>query len=291
MHASLSQIALIKALANRMGPYMPLCRVQYCRIIWCKAPFRLPGDGELPPVSSSPIADSHDWLSTSRYAYLKEFQMTTDEVSALAVVENLFSAPFLRLQWPDATGLNEQLKSLILDKSIAVDSVRQSNKGGWQSAKDLQNWNEACVERFLAMAALAISKITSSCVGEDVARELEGEWKISAWANVNRYSNYNGLHAHVGGFWSGVYYVSAGKANDSCSQEGWISFRNPTIAPLAISNLQPPPAIAGIFRTKFNVKPLDGLMLLFPSWLEHYVHPYFGVEPRISISWDATMSR
>lgn len=174
MHASLSQIALIKALANRMGPYMPLCRVQYCRIIWCKAPFRLPGDGELPPVSSSPIADSHDWLSTSRYAYLKEFQMTTDEVSALAVVENLFSAPFLRLQWPDATGLNEQLKSLILDKSIAVDSVRQSNKGGGSLRKICRTGMKPVSRDFLQWLPLQFRRLPAAASVRTSRANLKG---------------------------------------------------------------------------------------------------------------------
>jgi hypothetical protein len=27
-------------------------------------------------------------------------------------------------------------------------------------------------------------------------------------------------------------------------------------------------------------------MLIFPSWLEHWVTPYSGVEPRISIAFD-----
>jgi len=36
-----------------------------------------------------------------------------------------------------------------------------------------------------------------------------------------------------------------------------------------------------------NVQPLDGRLILFPSWLYHQVNPYFGEGERISISFNA----
>jgi uncharacterized protein (TIGR02466 family) len=204
-------------------------------------------------------------------------------------VENLFAAPLLRVEWRDIESLNEELKALILEKSKTIDSVKQSNKGGWQSQKDLQHWTCACIERFLGMVNFGAVKVLSSCIDENTVSLLKRRWTIIAWANVNRYSHYNGLHNHAGGFWSGVYYVSSGEPKDHSSQEGSISFRNPTLAPLAMRNLRPPAPLEEIFKTSYTVKPLNGLMLLFPSWLEHYVHPYFGEEPRISISWDISM--
>lgn len=201
-------------------------------------------------------------------------------------IENLFGAPLLRLVWPDAVDLNRQLQTVILEESTRILSVKQSNIGGWQSPKNLQGWNIPCVKHFLTMVDEAILKLTSACVGESEMEELRGKWTVVAWANINRYSNYNGLHNHGGGFWSGVYYVSAGKPENESSQEGSITFQNPTLAPLAMGNLRPPLAVRDIFRRNRTLKPLDGLMLLFPSWLEHYVHPYFGKPPRISISWD-----
>lgn len=209
-----------------------------------------------------------------------------NETFADESVENLFSAPLLRLLWSDVGGLNEQLKTSILEKSKMIQSVRQSNKGGWQSPRDFHNWKEACVERFLAMVDIGVVRLTSACAGATRLDDESLKWNIAAWANINRYSNYNGLHNHGGGFWSGVYYVSCGKLQNPLSQEGCISFRNPTLAPLAIANLRPHSMVREIFKTNCTVKPLGGLMLLFPSWLEHYVHPYFGEEPRISISWD-----
>jgi hypothetical protein len=34
------------------------------------------------------------------------------------------------------------------------------------------------------------------------------------------------------------------------------------------------------------VDPLPGLMVMFPGWLKHMVHPFFGSGERISISFN-----
>jgi len=38
----------------------------------------------------------------------------------------------------------------------------------------------------------------------------------------------------------------------------------------------------------FRVRPQAGLLVIFPSWLYHWVHPYAGKTPRIAISFNAT---
>lgn len=205
-------------------------------------------------------------------------------------LEILFGAPLLRIAWTDVEDLNRDLKAIIVEKRRTVSSVAQSNRGGWQSSRDLQTWGTAPVDRFLRMANQAVTKVTRACIGVDVPFDLTCKWTLVAWANVNRFSHYNGLHNHAGGFWSGVYYVSAGFPRSNSPYEGSITFRNPSLAPLASSNLNIPSIISDIFRPKHTVQPIDGLMLVFPSWLEHYVHPYFGRRSRISISWDVRFS-
>ena len=38
------------------------------------------------------------------------------------------------------------------------------------------------------------------------------------------------------------------------------------------------------------IQPLNGRMVLFPSWLYHQVNPYHGEAERISISFNAHIS-
>ena len=36
-----------------------------------------------------------------------------------------------------------------------------------------------------------------------------------------------------------------------------------------------------------HLRPSDGLLVLFPCWMEHYVEPHEGDEPRITIAFNA----
>ena len=43
------------------------------------------------------------------------------------------------------------------------------------------------------------------------------------------------------------------------------------------------------YRQPFRVQPQAGLLVVFPSWLYHWVHPYAGERPRIAVSFNATV--
>ena len=40
-----------------------------------------------------------------------------------------------------------------------------------------------------------------------------------------------------------------------------------------------------------RVWPESGLLVIFPSWLFHWAHPYIGKTPRIAVSFNATLER
>ena len=39
-----------------------------------------------------------------------------------------------------------------------------------------------------------------------------------------------------------------------------------------------------------RVRPEAGLLVIFPSWLYHWVHPYGGQTPRIAVSFNASLT-
>jgi uncharacterized protein (TIGR02466 family) len=43
------------------------------------------------------------------------------------------------------------------------------------------------------------------------------------------------------------------------------------------------------FEGRYLVEPMPGLMVMFPSWLKHMVHPFHGSGERISISFNITV--
>jgi hypothetical protein len=39
-----------------------------------------------------------------------------------------------------------------------------------------------------------------------------------------------------------------------------------------------------------RIRPAAGLLVIFPSWLYHWVHPYAGCTPRIAVSFNASLA-
>ena len=103
-------------------------------------------------------------------------------------------------------------------------------------------------------------------------------YKAYGWANVNESGHYNTLHMHPGSQWSVVYYVAAGTPNSDSPLNGRLELRDPRPA---AEYARMPGFTCG---QPLLVMPAAGLMVVFPAWIEHGVHPYQGDGPRISIA-------
>ena len=149
------------------------------------------------------------------------------------------------------------------------EGVKKSNRGGWQS-KLLPPTGE------LEPLSIEISEFCKSInlgINEIVIPQM--------WINVNKKNDWNVIHQHGHYQLSGTYYVKV--PEDS----GQIVFRDPR--PSAIGNLFMVNRFdKGEFR---KVKPIEGLLILFPSYLDHFVEPSNADEDRISISFDVVITK
>jgi hypothetical protein len=48
---------------------------------------------------------------------------------------------------------------------------------------------------------------------------------------------------------------------------------------------------AFMFGRGVNIRPQSGLLVVFPAWIEHWVHPFFGSGERISIAVNIDVTR
>jgi len=103
-------------------------------------------------------------------------------------------------------------------------------------------------------------------------------YKAYGWANVNESGHYNTLHMHPGNQWSVVYYVRTGTLSSDAPLNGRLELRDPRPA---AEFARMPGFTCG---QPLLVIPQPGLMVAFPAWIEHGVHPYYGEGPRISIA-------
>ena len=184
---------------------------------------------------------------------------------------------------------NKDLKQMILEKEKTEDSDTVSNYGGWQSSKALQN-----DKRFSALwdfIAISMKQIISHNNYRDVDIGIR-----NAWANVNRYRDFNEIHQHPGVHWAGVYYV------DGPENGGAIRFFDPRVVRqmiaadelysenLASNNVQSFEHLPYSQFLHFALNPYTGGMLIFPSWLQHAVSPNETKNPRISISFNIILT-
>ena len=107
-----------------------------------------------------------------------------------------------------------------------------------------------------------------------------GAFRIMAWANVARRGNYHRMHNHPGSAWSGCYYV-ASPPSEPGTLAGALEFYDPR----PFTEMMDVPGSP--YGQRMIVRPLPGLLVLFPSWLYHFVHPSTAETPRISIAFNA----
>lgn len=103
-------------------------------------------------------------------------------------------------------------------------------------------------------------------------------WRLTVWGVILGAQGYQDPHMHASGWVSGVYYARVPRAVEAGAAEkaGWIEFGRP-----------PTEFYRGDVLELRTVKPEEGLLLLFPSYLYHRTIPYQSDEERISIAFDA----
>jgi hypothetical protein len=193
-----------------------------------------------------------------------------------------FVTPMLARRWPDSADLNRRLREVILEVERRDQGMERSNAGGWHSKDDLFRWEDPAIAELLQRVMAGTQEITHQVCGETV-KGRDAELAVSGWANVSRDRNYNILHNHLRYTWSGVYYVALGESDPAARDSGAIEFLDPR---LGIDHDLLPGGGGGPF---LRLTPEPGLMLMFPSWLQHWVRPFQGRGERISIAFNVTL--
>ncbi|HET8708591.1 MAG TPA: 2OG-Fe(II) oxygenase family protein [Pseudomonadales bacterium] len=192
----------------------------------------------------------------------------------------IFTTPIATHRLPDCAKMNAELTQLITDMEQRSASTGRSNVGGWRSDNRLLDSDEFPIKTLRAHIQSVVMQMVQATTGEQGFR---GYMKINGWANVLRHGNYNTLHNHPDSVWSGVYYVHAG-SQTGASLSGVLELVDPRPA---VAMVSAPGSLAGM---PVRIQPEAGLMVLFPSWLQHQVHPYWGDEARVAIAFNVPMA-
>jgi len=210
----------------------------------------------------------------TRYSYLStpEASVTAENSPMLA-----FGTPIYVGKAKGAPdGMNDRLRAEIFERAHTQPTELRSNVNGWQSARDLMQWPGPDIE-YLKKLFIDVSGVLSACALREPTRNIDAQFELTAWANLLRNGAYTAPHEHQGASWSCVYYVSIGEPDESAALSGKISFLDPR------SNARIHGLDDALYRP-ITLTPKPGMLLAFPGWLTHMVHPFVGEGERISIA-------
>jgi uncharacterized protein (TIGR02466 family) len=191
-----------------------------------------------------------------------------------------FGTPIASFAWPDSDGLNQDLQRLVLQKEQQSEGITHSNVGSWHSETDLFGTDEPCV-RVLAQRIQQMTGAMTRAVMVNPDPTIKTiDYLMDGWANVTRHGGYNTVHNHPNCLWSGTYYVAAGEAGEGPVTNGRLELLDPR-AGINMINIK-----GTIMEGRYLIETVPGLMVMFPSWLSHFVHPFFGDGERISIAFN-----
>lgn len=194
-----------------------------------------------------------------------------------------FATPVLSYQWPDSDALNNELRAVILDAEKRKPGLTKSNVGGWHSDLGIFKWDAHCIAVLHDRIRVACVEMTRNIVTRPNAR-FTATYYVDGWANIVRSGDYHLVHNHPNNLWSGVYYVSVGEPEPNRPNNGQLELLDPRQAP----NMVVIPD--SLFEVRYTVQASPGLMVMFPSWLRHYVHPFFGNGERISVAFNVLLN-
>ena len=190
----------------------------------------------------------------------------------------IFPTPIWVSLVPNYKEINEKMFSYIklLQSSNAI-GITKSNSNGWHSKNfDLKEQEP----KFFTNSIMSILNESLSDMGWDLDKN---KTKITAmWSIINPNNASNMRHIHPNNFISASYYVKVP------NKSGDIVFYDPRSA-----NTIRYPIVSKTNKLNsniFSVQPKPGLLVLFPSYLQHSVNINNSEEERIVISFNINLT-
>lgn len=187
-------------------------------------------------------------------------------------INNIFTS-FIAVEHLDIN--NQEMIDYTLDLKSKNKSVEQSNRVGWQSGH---------LDLSLSIFQPLFSKINimAQKLHNEIGLKKDLDNKLTtAWLNVNNKSGYNVQHRHLNACLSGTYYLKGVESGAN----GNIVFKNPWIVDYHVPD-NCIEEFTNVTSGAYSLPPEAGKLIMFPSWLEHYVETNTTDIDRISLSFD-----
>lgn len=202
----------------------------------------------------------------------------------MSETRQLFATPFIIDRLQSAEGIKVLRDTILAEKSRDQAGVQISNIGGWHSNTQMVEWGG---EAARALAFKAITMADAATIDAGSPQHSRYGWVPEMWANVSGKGNANFHHTHPGSFWSAVAYIDDGyEGSDDPALGGELQLLDPRMPMVRMTapDLRLKDAGGAPQNNEPMLRPQTGMIVMFPSWLQHAVRPFHGSGTRISIA-------
>jgi uncharacterized protein (TIGR02466 family) len=207
-------------------------------------------------------------------------------------ISPVFAVPFAQDQLPNPERLNRELKALLLAREAEGGRYANPNPslrqqpGVFESDLTLFSWPDPCIQELRQFIWASLGQAVQALNGYSAEQMKRLQIFSHTWYHVTRNGGFTILHTHPMASWSGVYCVAPGETPDDRPESGVLRFHNPHHYSnyfLDAGNMAlQAPYHHGTWNTRFQA----GQLVLFPSWLQHEVMPFYGNDERITIAFN-----
>ena len=207
----------------------------------------------------------------------------------MSCINLLFCTPLFRGKLSGVEKLNESLEELILsleeEQNRKLDSPQPMHGGVFESEFDFLSRPEPVVQEFKKLVYDQLGEFVKEVnqLTEDDLTKLK--FDNHCWFHVTRKGGYFQSHNHPNASWSFTYYVTPGDEQvEDEKAAGHIVLADPRPQASCYMDVANKNMRRDLSFSSVRFRPQASELLIFPSYLQHWVEPYSGEAPRISIS-------
>jgi uncharacterized protein (TIGR02466 family) len=201
---------------------------------------------------------------------------------------NVWPVIMYDFQWAQHEKYKQQLKQVCQDlesKNSQSNVAPSAKRGLYESGFDFVTTPDPAVE--------ALSHWIKDCLFKSAANANREYWPAGAninieihesWCHITRDGGYHDMHTHPGSSWSAIYYLDTGDM-DAASKNGLNRFFCP------YNNMYIDAGTAWTSRnTSIDITAQEGMLIVFPSFVQHNALTYRGEKERYVISVNSKVS-
>lgn len=190
---------------------------------------------------------------------------------------NQWSTPMYQQILDGADNFNDALIDEIAREGDAGASLSLGMVRAHKTGFSILHSDSGAIAELHNLIFKAAHTLNQWCI-PDLAEQVADSMISEAWAVIYKDYGYHKLHLHHGSAWSGVYYVRTGILTPGT---GAIELLDPR------QSARPQSSAGGLIR----IDPKPGMLIAFPSWVQHFVTPVEGASERICIAFNVGFDR